>query len=59
MVRMGARPEQIYVFPGGIDDDEVSDLGVVDSSDFRVKYRIPDDAKIIAYLGTVEERKTH
>ncbi|ADY01327.1 glycosyl transferase, group 1 [Vulcanisaeta moutnovskia 768-28] len=57
MVRMGARPEQIYVFPGGIDDDEVADLGAVDSSDFRVKYRIPDDAKIVAYLGTVEERK--
>lgn len=57
MIRMGARPEQIYVFPGGIDDDEVADLGVVDSSDFRVKYRIPDNVKIVAYLGTVEERK--
>ncbi|BDR93384.1 glycosyl transferase [Vulcanisaeta souniana JCM 11219] len=57
MIRMGARPEQIYVFPGGIDDDEVADLSVVDSSDFRVKYRIPDDVKIVAYLGTVEERK--
>jgi len=57
MVRMGARPEQIYVFPGGIDDDEVLDLNAVDSSDFRVKYRIPDNAKIVAYLGTVEERK--
>ncbi len=57
MVRMGARPEQIYVFPGGIDDDEVADLDSIDSSDFRVKYRIPDDAKIVAYLGTIEERK--
>jgi glycosyltransferase involved in cell wall biosynthesis len=45
------------VFPGGIDDDEVLDLNAVDSSDFRVKYRIPDNAKIVAYLGTVEERK--
>ncbi|MFP3216368.1 MAG: glycosyltransferase [Vulcanisaeta sp.] len=57
MIRMGARPEQIYVFPGGIDDDEVSDLNAIDSSDFRVRYGIPDNAKIIAYLGTVEERK--
>ncbi len=57
MIRMGARPEQIYVFPGGIDDDEVSDLDAIDSSDFRVRYGIPDNAKIIAYLGTVEERK--
>ncbi|WP_069807704.1 glycosyltransferase family 4 protein [Vulcanisaeta thermophila] len=57
MIRFGARPEQVYIFPGGIDDDEVSDLNLVDSSDFRAKYRIPDNVKIVAYLGTIEERK--
>ncbi len=57
MIKMGARPDQIYIFPGGIDDDEFIDLERVDSSEFRTKYDIPCDKKLISYLGTVEERK--
>ncbi len=46
-------------FQGGIDDDEVADLNAVDSSDFRVKYRIPDDVKIVAYLALLRRGRTH
>ena len=56
MVRMGARPEQIYVFPGGIDDDEVSVMERA-KGDFRSRFGIPKDVKLVSYLGTVEERK--
>ncbi len=57
MLMMGARPEQLYVYPCGIDDDEFSDFEKIDSSDFRKRFNIPENVKIVAYLGTVEKRK--
>jgi len=57
MLMMGAKPEQLYVYPCGIDDDEFADFDKIDSSDFRKRFNIPENVKIIAYLGTVEKRK--
>jgi len=57
MVLMGARRDQVYVYPIGIDDDEFEIFGKVDSSDFRQRYGIPENVKIVAYLGTIEKRK--
>lgn len=57
MVIHGARPEQIYVFPGGLDDDLASLIDTSKPDIFRSKYRVGDNKIVISYLGTVEERK--
>ena len=57
MISMGARPDTIHIFPGGLDDDEAKLIDGADPTLFLDMYRIPRDAKIVAYLGTVEERK--
>lgn len=54
MVKMGARPEQCFMFPGGI---EVPPQRTGEEiAEFRRRYRLPN-AKLVTYLGTVEERK--
>ncbi len=55
MKELGARDEKIFLFPGGIDDEDIASLGKVDL--LRVKYGLPQDAKLVSCLGTVEERK--
>lgn len=57
MVSMGARPEQIHLFPGGLDDDFAEMIDKASPADFRERYNIPDNKLIIAYLGTIEYRK--
>jgi glycosyltransferase involved in cell wall biosynthesis len=53
MKKMGVEDSKLVLFPGGIDSPslELGDLG------FRKKQGISTDSKIVAYLGTVEERK--
>uniref|UniRef100_A0A7C2V9A7 Glycosyltransferase n=1 Tax=Ignisphaera aggregans TaxID=334771 RepID=A0A7C2V9A7_9CREN len=53
----GARPEQIHIFPGGLDDDLAALIDNAKPDAFLEKYNIGKDKLIIAYLGTVEERK--
>ncbi len=55
MKRLGAKDEKLFLFPGGIDDEDVISLG--DEDAFRAKYKLPRDAKLASFLGTVEERK--
>jgi D-inositol-3-phosphate glycosyltransferase len=55
MKALGTRDEKIFLFPGGIDDEEIASLGDEDS--FRNKYGLPADAKLVSFLGSVEERK--
>ncbi|WP_232216711.1 glycosyltransferase family 4 protein [Desulfurococcus amylolyticus] len=56
MVTMGASPDFMHLFPGGLDDfAELVDRA--DARSFREKYGIPEDARVVAYLGTVEYRK--
>ena len=57
MIMMGAKKDQIFIYPTGVDDDEVKKLEEIDSSDFRKKFGIPENVKIVSYLGTVEKRK--
>jgi D-inositol-3-phosphate glycosyltransferase len=53
MKKMGVEDAKLLLFPGGIDSPslEIGELG------FRRKQGIPTESKIVAYLGTVEERK--
>ena len=55
MKEMGAKDEKIFLFPGGIDDEDIASLGKEDV--FRAKYKLPTEAKLVSCLGTVEERK--
>jgi glycosyltransferase involved in cell wall biosynthesis len=55
MKELGAEGEKLFLFPGGIDDEDIASLGKEDV--FRSKYGLPADAKLVSFLGTVEERK--
>jgi D-inositol-3-phosphate glycosyltransferase len=55
MKELGAKDEKLFLFPGGIDDEDIASLGKVDL--FRAKYGLPTEAKLVSFLGTVEERK--
>ncbi|WP_440059565.1 glycosyltransferase family 4 protein [Thermogladius sp. 4427co] len=57
MITLGASPETIHLFPGGLDDDTADLISKADPRLFRDKYKIPSDAKIVSYMGTVEYRK--
>src|SRR5271155_4134389 len=55
MKKMGAKEERLFLFPGGIDDEDIATLG--DEHAFRAKFKLPGEAKLVSFLGTVEERK--
>lgn len=57
MIMHGARPDQIHIFPGGLDDDIATLIDTSKPEIFRCKYGVEDDKLIISYLGTVEDRK--
>lgn len=57
MITHGARPDQIHLFPGGLDDDLATLIDNAKPDEFLEKYRISRDKLVISYLGTVEERK--
>lgn len=55
MKELGAKDDRIFLFPGGIDDEDIASLGREET--FRAKRGLPADAKLVSFLGTVEERK--
>jgi len=57
MINHGARPEQIHIFPGGLDDDLAMLIETAKPAEFLEKYNINRDSYVISYLGTIEERK--
>ncbi|MEB2793223.1 MAG: glycosyltransferase family 4 protein [Caldisphaeraceae archaeon] len=57
MITMGAQPSQIFIFPGGLDDEEAKEIDNAKGEDFLDEFRIENGKKVISYLGTVEERK--
>jgi D-inositol-3-phosphate glycosyltransferase len=56
-IKMGANPNQCFLFPGGVDDEVFLRYASDDSDDFRKRHQIAPDVKIISYLGSIEERK--
>src|SRR2546425_12963285 len=54
MRKLGAKDEQTFLFPAGIDDTLETYVG---GSGIRDRYKLPRNAKLVTYLGTVEERK--
>lgn len=57
MITHGARPDQIHLFPGGLDDDLATLIDNAKPDEFLERYRISRSKLVISYLGTVEERK--
>ncbi len=57
MIAMGASPDKIHIYPGGLDDDEAKLIDRASPDLIIERYGLPKDKKIVAYLGTIEERK--
>jgi len=57
MISYGARPEQVHVFPAGLDDDLAVLIDRARPEVFLERYGVGRDKLVISYLGTVEERK--
>jgi len=56
-VKMGGKPEKCFLFPGGVDDETFLRFAAVDTVDFLKRHNISSRARIVSYLGTIEERK--
>jgi glycosyltransferase involved in cell wall biosynthesis len=56
-VKMGARAEKCFLFPGGVDDEMLLRYVNVDVKSFLKQLKIKESAKLVSYLGSLEERK--
>jgi hypothetical protein len=56
-VKMGAKPEKCFLFPGGVDDEMLLRYANIDVKSFFKQLKIPGSTKIVSYLGSLEERK--
>jgi glycosyltransferase involved in cell wall biosynthesis len=56
-VKMGAKPDKCFLFPGGVDDEVFLRYAADDAGEFLKRHDINPKTRIISYLGTIEERK--
>jgi glycosyltransferase involved in cell wall biosynthesis len=56
-VKMGADPERCFLFPGGVDEEPYLKYAASDAKDFLGRHKLSPKAKLVSYLGTIEERK--
>jgi glycosyltransferase involved in cell wall biosynthesis len=56
-VKMGAEAEKCFLFPGGVDDEVFLRYANVDVKSLLKRLKIKESAKIVSYLGSLEERK--
>ena len=56
-VKMGAKAEKCFLFPGGVDDELLLRYLNVDVKSFFKQLKIKESTKIVSYLGSLEERK--
>ena len=56
-IKMGAEAEKCLLFPGGVDDEVFLRYANVGFKSFLERLKIPESAKIVSYLGSLEERK--
>jgi glycosyltransferase involved in cell wall biosynthesis len=55
--KMGVRKEKFILFPGGIDDNAFMSLATSNPDELLQRLKLRHDTKIVAYVGTIEERK--
>jgi glycosyltransferase involved in cell wall biosynthesis len=56
-IKMGAKPDKCFLFPGGVDDMVLTKYAAADAGELLKKYGIPDNVRLVSYLGSIEERK--
>jgi len=56
-IKMGALRDKCILFPGGVDDNEFIRFATSSPGELLQRFNLPREAKIVAYLGTIEERK--
>jgi glycosyltransferase involved in cell wall biosynthesis len=56
-VKMGAKAEKCFLFPGGVDDEMLLGYVNIDVKTFFKQLKIKESTKIVSYLGSLEERK--
>jgi D-inositol-3-phosphate glycosyltransferase len=56
-VKMGADPKKCFLFPSGVDEEPFLRFASAEAKEFLKQHDIPEDAKLVSYLGTLEERK--
>jgi len=56
-VEMGADPKKCFLFPSGVNEDLFLRFAATNVEDFFKRHHISRKAKLVSYLGTLEERK--
>ncbi|MGA2767633.1 MAG: glycosyltransferase [Candidatus Bathyarchaeia archaeon] len=56
-IKMGADPKKCFLFPGGVNEELFLRFAAADTEDFLKGHQISKNAKLVSYLGTLEERK--
>jgi D-inositol-3-phosphate glycosyltransferase len=56
-VKMGASRNKCFLFPGGVDDNSFLSYGSTNLDEFSKRLKLTPGSKVVAYLGTIEERK--
>ena len=55
--KMGVPQAKFILFPGGVDDNAFASFALSNPEELKQRLNLDSDAKIIAYVGTIEERK--
>jgi len=56
-VKMGADPKKCLFFPSGVDDELFLRFATADAKQFLKDHNIPENARLVSYVGTLEDRK--
>jgi len=56
-VKLGAPKKKCVLFPGGVDDYSFLTFATSRPEQLLQQFSIPNDARIVSYIGTIEERK--
>ena len=56
-VKMGADPKKCFLFPSGVNEELFLRFAAADTEDFLRRHQMPKKAKLVSYLGSLEERK--
>ncbi len=56
-VKMGADPKKCFLFPSGVNEEVFLRYAAADVEKFLQTRQIPENVKLVSYLGTIEQRK--